>query len=82
MATRVTARCGICGMLIHPKSPITWVEEGAIHVLCYRPGLVKRPRKTGARGTLGLRDGRLFLPSSTPQDGMAPVDSESERSRN
>jgi hypothetical protein len=60
-------------MLIHPKAPITWVADGVIHVLCYKPGLVKKPRKTAVPGTLGLRDGRLFLPSPSPQDEVTPA---------
>lgn len=75
MATRVTARCEMCGMLIHPKAPITWVAEGVIHVHCYKAGLVKKPRKTAVPGSLGLRDGRLFVPSPSPQDDDAAVES-------
>lgn len=59
-------------MLIHPKAPITWVEEGVIHVLCYRPGLVRKPKRTVSGGVIGLRGGRLFLTSETGGEGDTP----------
>ncbi len=61
MARRVADRCGVCGAQIHSKATVTWVDDGVIHVICYKPGLGKKARKPAMPGTLGLRDGRTFV---------------------
>jgi len=80
MATRIPERCAVCGIAIHSKDTITWVDQRAIHVMCFRPGLSRKPRKSSS---LGVRGGRVLIasPAVTPAEtGATPLESRSAAS--
>ena len=65
----------MCGVAIHRQDTVTWVDERAVHVVCYKPGSAKKTAsKPAPARTSGLRDGRKFVPSEpAPAQVDAPA---------